>query len=294
MKRVVTALVLIPIVLLIVFTAPLWIFAGVTCLVALLAMHEYLHIASHYGANFERVDKQWTYAVVLILFLVAAAAYWRNPQREFTWIILVLSILPVRALLNGMRRGDLREVLPAAAFVLFGVLYLGLSLLTLVWIRSVSDGVFWIMVLLATVWAGDAVAMYVGKAFGRNKLAPRISPNKTWEGSLGSVAGSLAFSLLVYRYRTPILSADLPLRHSAGAEGWQTLVPAAPAVSVFVLLVIVVNIAAQCGDLVESLMKRGADIKDSGSLLPGHGGMLDRIDALLVAAPVLWIYLALR
>ncbi len=288
MKRVLTALVLIPVVLLIVFLAPLWVFAAFTCLVAMLALYEYLFIAEQYGARFARVDRQWTYAVVLILFVVTVAADWRNPPRVFAWTVLILAIAPFRALLNGMRRSDLRDVLPTACFMIFAILYLGLSLLTLVWIRATPDGVFWIVVLFATVWAGDAVAMYVGRALGRHKLAPRISPNKTWEGSLGSVAGSVAFSLLAYRYRLPILSADHRLR-AAPAD-----IPPAPAIAGFIVIVILLNIAAQCGDLVESLMKRGADIKDSGALLPGHGGMLDRIDALLVAAPVLWIFLALR
>jgi phosphatidate cytidylyltransferase len=126
------------------------------------------------------------------------------------------------------------------------------------------------------VWAGDIVAMYVGRNLGRHKLAPKLSPNKTWEGAIGSLAGSVLVTVgLIY------LAAQLARR--------DILVLAFPGtLSHWLLLAAVVNVAAQVGDLAESALKRSAGIKDSGTLLPGHGGVLDRIDALLLAAPVLW------
>jgi phosphatidate cytidylyltransferase len=116
----------------------------------------------------------------------------------------------------------------------------------------------------------------VGRTLGRHKLAPRLSPNKTWEGAVGSLAGSLLAAgglLALADWLTQWNSAEL----SYPEEIWYWLV-----------LAVVVNVAAQVGDLAESALKRSVGAKDSGTLLPGHGGVLDRIDALLLAAPVLW------
>jgi phosphatidate cytidylyltransferase len=130
--------------------------------------------------------------------------------------------------------------------------------------------------LFCVVWAGDSVALYVGRALGRHKLAPRLSPGKTWEGSLGSVAGSL-------------IAAGILLELANYLQAHDSAVLSFPDATIYWLgLAVVVNIAAQVGDLVESAIKRSAGVKDSGSLLPGHGGVLDRIDALLLAAPALW------
>jgi phosphatidate cytidylyltransferase len=190
---------------------------------------------------------------------------------------------PFLCLIAGMR-GELRNSLPASALSVFPVLYIGVSLATLIFIRVEFDGVFWIVVLFAAVWAGDSVAMYVGKSLGRHKLAPRISPGKTWEGSAGSVVGSLIFCFVAYVFRSDIVAYGT----SSGRQHLPRL-----SLPVFLAVVILLNIAGQVGDLVESVIKRGANVKDSGTLLPGHGGVLDRIDALLFAAPVLWYYLAI-
>jgi phosphatidate cytidylyltransferase len=126
------------------------------------------------------------------------------------------------------------------------------------------------------VWVGDIAALYVGKNYGSNKLAPAISPNKTWEGSIASVVSSVLITLLlIYLAEYFAGSASSILAYPGSVLHW-------------VLLAIVLNIVAQLGDLAESALKRGAGVKDSGTMLPGHGGILDRIDALLLAAPVLW------
>jgi len=139
-----------------------------------------------------------------------------------------------------------------------------------------------VLFLMVCVWSGDIAALYIGRAFGRHKLAPRISPGKTWEGSIASILGSLLAAGLVI-WAGDILTARGNLILHITEPIWQTLTLAA-----------VLNIAAQLGDLLESAVKRGAGVKDSGTMLPGHGGILDRIDALLVAAPVLWFALLLK
>ncbi|HXE30499.1 MAG TPA: phosphatidate cytidylyltransferase, partial [Terriglobales bacterium] len=129
--------------------------------------------------------------------------------------------------------------------------------------RLVAGGAMWLVFLLVVVWVGDTAALYAGRAWGRHRLAPRVSPGKSWEGAVASMIAAAAVG--------------------AGVGAWQhayILIPVA----------IAINIAAQVGDLAESALKRGAGVKDSGTLLPGHGGVLDRIDALLFAAPVLWFY----
>lgn len=291
MKRIVTALVLIPLVLLLVFKAPLWAIALVCCLVALLAEHEYLHIVRQYGVE----PFEWlTYGLTIALFIAALFPFINSARvlvpsinGNIFWLVIVFSASPFLFLLAAMRRPNSRESLPAATYSLFGLPYIALSLAALVWIRLHGDGVFWLLVLFAAVWAGDAVAMYIGKAFGKHKLAPRISPNKTWEGSLGSLAGSLIACFVVLQFREQIVLSSRLLFHVVDIS------IAPPKIMAFVPLVIILNIAGQVGDLMESIIKRGADVKDSGTLLPGHGGILDRIDALLFAAPVLWYYLAI-
>jgi phosphatidate cytidylyltransferase len=144
----------------------------------------------------------------------------------------------------------------------------------LIWAQE--HGPSLLLLLFCVVWAGDTVALYVGRSLGRHRLAPKLSPGKTWEGSLGSVAGSLLVTVLL------ILLAEWMGRHSLAGLSYDG------SWTHWLVLAVVLNVAAQVGDLVESALKRGANVKDSGSLLPGHGGVLDRIDALLLAAPVLW------
>ncbi len=191
-----------------------------------------------------------------------------------------------------MRRADLPSAFPAALTSTFAFTYIALPLACLVQLREQWQGAFYLLYLLLVVWAGDIFAYLVGKSIGRHRMSPRVSPNKTWEGAVASVAASVAVGLLMFRYSFPISTALLhahliDLRDGIFNNQQPSLIP-------IVILSVVLNIAAQLGDLVESLIKRGAHVKDSGSILPGHGGMFDRIDALLFAAPVLWSYLAYR
>jgi len=134
---------------------------------------------------------------------------------------------------------------------------------------------------MVCVWAGDTAALYVGKTLGRHRLSA-LSPKKTWEGSIGSVAGSVLGGLAIVYAGEYLLRRGDTLLHIVEPD-WQS-----------VLLAVLINLAAQLGDLLESAVKRGAGVKDSGTMLPGHGGILDRIDALLLAAPVLWCALLIK
>jgi phosphatidate cytidylyltransferase len=157
--------------------------------------------------------------------------------------------------------------------------YIGFTLISLPALREnpEGNGPSLVAFLLCAVWAGDTAAYYVGRAWGRHKMAPTLSPNKTWEGAIGSMAGSLLSTGILLGLSQLLQMWDVGWLSYSGGRWWYWLG-----------LTVVVNVAAQVGDLAESALKRSAGVKDSGSLLPGHGGVLDRIDALLLAAPALW------
>lgn len=268
MKRVLTALVLIPLVLVLVFLPSRWqgLFTAFTALVACLASWEYLGLATARGAKPPRI-------AVLVAIAVLFLAGFQWPDQ----VAAVLGFLCLGLLLYCTFTSPMERVLPDATNSVFCLIYTGFTLLSLPALRDQANGPSLLVFLLCVVWAGDSVALYVGRAWGRHKLAPSISPGKSWEGSVGSIAGSLLItgillelSDLLTRWNSVALSySDSPWAYWLG-------------------LAVVVNIAAQVGDLAESALKRSAGVKDSGTLLPGHGGMLDRIDALLLAAPALW------
>jgi phosphatidate cytidylyltransferase len=294
LKRVATAVVLIPIVLLLVLRAPVPVLAAVAALVALLTVQELLKLTEAYGVHpFRRT----TYIFVALFFLLLAI----NPGNDkplLSTAILVYTlgfaaaIAPFIFLVVGMRSVELSRAFPAAAASVFAFTYVALPLGFLVQIREQWAGAFLLLYLLLLVWAGDIFAYFVGRTLGRHLMSPRISPKKTWEGALASLIASLVVGMLLYNYALPISTALLNAHLIEKRDGFFALQK--PPLWPTLLLSAAINIAAQLGDLVESLIKRGAGVKDSGSLLPGHGGMLDRIDALLFAAPVLWYYAAWR
>jgi len=291
LKRVLTAVVLIPIVLLLVLRAPIPVFALVAALVALLAVQELLKLAEAYGAR----PFRWpTYIFVGLFFLFMAVSPPSKPLLDTAIFINTTGFAAALAafvfLIVGMRRADLSSSFPAAALSVFAFAYIALPLAFLVQIREQWSGAFMLLYLLFVVWAGDIAAFFVGRSLGRHLMSPRISPRKTWEGAMASLIASLGVGMLLYTYALPISSALLSIQLMERRDGYFAL--QGPPLRTTLLLSAGINIAAQLGDLVESLIKRGAGVKDSGAILPGHGGMLDRIDALLFAAPVLWYYAA--
>jgi phosphatidate cytidylyltransferase len=288
MKRVLTALVLIPIVLLIIFKAPVWVFAAVTGLFSLVAVYEYLAIAGRIDAGVPLLPG----LVQALLVFAAITALARNDDSRFAIsstavLFIILLLYPLVLLVRQMHLDDFRSALVSTALAAFAVPYIVVPFSCLVMIAFLPSGWFFLIWLFAMVWSGDIFAYYVGKNFGRRLIAPRVSPKKTWEGTIASVGGSALVSWLlcanIARIEVWLRSIGaLPSESVLGSAG----VLQAPPVWVPLVLALVVNVAAQLGDLAESMIKRGADVKDSGTILPGHGGMLDRVDALLFAAPV--------
>jgi len=294
LKRIATAVILIPIVLVLILRAPIWALAIVAGAVALLTIHEFLKLTESYGVKPLRT---LTYIFVAIFFALLAFNFGNEKPLLSTAVFVyclgfAAAIAPFIFLTRAMRDESLSAGYPAAAASVFAFAYIALPMGMLVQLRQQWAGAFYLLYLLLVVWAGDIFAYFVGKSIGRHLMAPRISPKKTWEGAAASVIASVAVGWLLFNYSLPISSALLRAGLIERRDGLFGLEQ--PATGPIIVLTIILNIAAQLGDLVESLIKRGANVKDSGGVLPGHGGMLDRIDALLFAAPVLWYYAAWR
>jgi phosphatidate cytidylyltransferase len=261
MQRLLTAAVATPVALAALFLLPPWAWFLVAAGVIEWAAFEYLHIVRPRAP-------QAPLAILLVLVPLAAGALGAAlsdgaaiPQVRLLLLSgpLVISIALGTLLL--LSRTPLEETIPALGILSFGIPYFALPIASLYLLRVADPWL--VFLLMAIVWLGDSAAYYVGSSFGHHKMAPAISPKKSWEGAVASFAIALV---------------------AAGVWCWcrmGRLDPGVLAVSA------VTAVTAQVGDLVESMIKRGAGIKDSGSVLPGHGGMLDRMDAMLFAAPVL-------
>lgn len=249
MKRVLTALALIPTIVYVVLGANIFVFAAVLAVAAALSYREYDSIAGAYGFG---APGPVGYGAGFLLLVTPA---------DRAWLVVLAAALLALAL--AMHAEPLAHSLPRAALLIAGVVYVFGCWKCAIPLRQY--GPHWLMYALLLNWAGDIGAYYVGRTFGRHKLAPRVSPKKTWEGAAASVvvAVLIAGGYLLY------------------------FVPAVPVLAA-IALTVAANIAGQLGDLAESAMKRGAGVKDSGTLLPGHGGFLDRVDSTLFALPVVY------
>jgi phosphatidate cytidylyltransferase len=302
MKRVLTAAVLVPVVLLLVFKSPIWLFAPAIGLVIILGLKEYLGIVEAVGIKAIR----WPTYILGLLPMVAVLAvtlplvlnppYRRWPDFPYEPNILSIcaGICAAAPLIYGallVFRKDMRGGLASVAASMFGLFYVALPLSLLIDLRGNPLRCFLIVFILFSVWAGDIAAYYVGKNFGRHKLAPVVSPNKSWEGAIASSFASLGVAALVFNYQYELNY------FFSGPFGisWETIDVFRTGIpwTHVILLGLLTNVAAQLGDLFESALKRGAGAKDSGTLLPGHGGILDRIDALLFAIPFVICYVGL-
>lgn len=233
--------------------------------IALLAAWETMGLLQQCGARPPRV----AVLVALVALFVA----------NFAWpdlLMLLFGILCLGLILYCTFARPVEEVMEDAMAAVFTMFYVGYTMLALPALHEQANGPSLVVFLLCVVWAGDIAALYTGRAWGKAKMVPTISPNKTWVGAVGSMVGSLLVAWGLIQLAA-LLQAHDSVVLSYPDDLWYWLVLAA-----------VVNVAAQVGDLAESALKRSAGVKDSGNLLPGHGGVLDRIDALLFAAPALW------
>jgi len=256
MKRVLTALVLIPVALGLIFFAPPMIVRAALALVGALCLHEFFGLMR--GMGFHPFSMAGLTAGAMLIVVPTL------PHPGFL-VALCLLLLGTATL----DKHPVEETFSSASSTLFGVVYTCAPFALATHLHSLSP--HWIFLPLLVVWAGDSAAYYVGRAIGHRKLAPRVSPGKTWEGTIGSVV-----------FGTTVGAAYLHFVHPIELTPW-----------VMVALPCVVNVAGQIGDLAQSALKRGAGAKDSGTLLPGHGGVLDRMDGALFAFPAVYLFLAI-
>jgi phosphatidate cytidylyltransferase len=280
MRRILTALVLIPPVLVLVFLGPKWqwVFALAVAAVAALSGWEYMQLSRRCGANPPR-----TATLLALLALFAVDTQWPDLTPAF------FGILGLGLLVYCTFFKPVEETIADASASIFCLLYTGLALLALPALREQANGPSLLVFLFCVVWAGDTAAYYVGRAWGRHKMAPSLSPGKSWEGAIASVAGSVLIAATLVG-----LAGLMQEPWNSAVQSWlERTLPTAvltypDEIWYWLGIAVLINVAGQVGDLAESALKRSAGVKDSGNLLPGHGGMLDRIDALLLAGPVLW------
>ncbi len=282
-KRVATAAVLIPFAAGLVLWGSTVIFAVAVGLVTLLALFEYFALGEAIG---HRAYRFWTATCALLIIYLQwlttvinwtkmggfAYAQWELrlgvyvtrlfPRAEDGIFLFVLGI----AVITLFTKRPLVEALSSAGISASALILVAFPLSYAVRLHGASSqGPAILLFAMVLIWVGDTAAYFVGRSIGRHKLAAHLSPNKTWEGTIASFLGSLIVAFIFGRFMT----VPLPHLSAMAALG---------------------NVAGQVGDLLESAYKRSAGIKDSGSLLPGHGGVLDRIDALILAIPVVWYY----
>jgi phosphatidate cytidylyltransferase len=269
-KRTVVALVLLPVGLAAIFLGG-WIYAGVVTLIIGLAAWEYARLFQQGG---------YQPAVVMVVggaVLLAAGRAW-NGFESSPWMLSLLILAAMAYHLVAYERGRDQAGSDFAASM-SGILYLGWIGAYLISIRQLPEGEWWLLVILPAVWLADSAAYFAGKRFGRRKLSPRLSPNKTWEGYMAGIPASILGTALL---------AALLGRWTGGASAITPLRGA--------LVGLVMSVLTTFGDLGESMIKRQMGVKDSGKLLPGHGGVFDRIDSWLWGGVigyylVVWLFL---
>lgn len=262
LKRWITVIATLPLLILLIWKGGSVLFALFIVLVSTLSLWEYFRIVF----NAKGGVKQG--AIPFFAFVTGPIIIWAAGNNSFDIILGIITLnLIVSSLLSLPRFKSDSFASEIVTNQVLGIVYVPLFLSCLVLIRNGANGVAWIFLLLCIIFSGDTGAYYVGSYFGRHKLCPAVSPGKTIEGAVGGLFSSLAAGALFKYFFLPYLS-------------WSLVIP----------LILFINIAGQVGDLFESGLKRSANIKDSGAILPGHGGILDRIDALLFAAPVAFFF----
>jgi phosphatidate cytidylyltransferase len=259
LKRWLTAGIAIPILIYLIGFGPRWLFYLLLFVVSCICLHEFFLLTF---PKLPRIPRG--FAFLLCFFFPALFSRGAVP---LAFAILCFTVMAVLGFYLFSEPGRRKEVFEGAAAVTVGFLYAGLPLALLVLVDRAPKGNVWIFFLLAIIFLGDTAALYCGRLMGKHKLYGAVSPGKTWEGAVGGFITSVAAGV--------VFSKVFDLHGSVWAIA---------AVSGLMA------VAGQVGDLAESMIKRNCGVKDSGTILPGHGGFLDRVDALLFAIPILYAF----
>ena len=263
----------------------LWVEAlavGFTLFIALLAvvgLHEYQSFAQRGSSKAEQFG-----AAALVLAMMVCAHYGGLRALNTCLLLAVLAVATLH-LFTGAR------TIAGLCSAVFGIVYLGWLPAHFVLLRNFGsplDSPALVLFLIILIAVSDISAYAIGKNFGRHKLAPAISPKKTWEGAAGGVLGAVVVSIALIVCYERVTKDPGTLTYATNIQGTYNVIEISPLW--IVLPAIILSIAGQIGDLVESMLKRDAGVKDSGNFLPGHGGVLDRCDGFLFAGP-LWYHL---
>ncbi len=260
--RVITGAVGVPLVILAIWFGNPWPwFTLIIAAAALAGTYEFYHMA-----NFDRREPLIYLGLLWALALVLSPHY-TNPDV----LPIVITATVLISLIWLLLRPSREEAFRNWAWTIVGALYVGWMLSYWLNLRSLADGRNWVYLAMLTTFANDTGAFFIGRTWGKRKLAPTISPAKTWEGAIGGLVSAIPAAIVV----AMVLNLISPFTF----KYWQ-----------IILLGFLVGLFAQLGDLVESLLKRNMEVKESGNLLPGHGGILDRFDSLIFVGAVVYYY----
>ena len=252
-----TAIIALPLLILFILKASPALFTVLILLVIFLGLTELYRMALP-----ERRAEGWAAACCGSLLPLALLS-----TEKLMFPFLLMAFFLLFALLFLFKIGEIKGAAGEVALIYLGFVYVPLPLAHMILLRSLPSGIQWIFLMMVIVMAGDSAAYYVGSAFGKRKLYPAVSPKKSVEGAIGGLAGSIAGAFL---FRMIFFPALTPVD--------------------CVVTAILLGVLGQLGDLFESLLKRSFGVKDSGNIIPGHGGILDRLDSLLFAAPATFYY----
>lgn len=258
-KKVWTAVFFVPPIVVLIIAGPPAVLPLMVLLATFFGLREFYNLALPHARAVERF-LGISLGLIFSALMAFGSAGWIAP-----FVVFLLLCLSVFFMVTSQ---DLSSAILNLGVTLFGIIYIGFLLSHVSLIRNVAGGKAWALFLIAAVWAGDISANFCGSQFGRHKLYPKISPKKTVEGLIGAVIGSILVALAFSQFFIPQLEKGL-----------------------CVLIAIGLAVLGQLGDFTESMLKRSAQVKDSGSLIPGHGGMLDRLDSFLFSAPFLYYLL---
>ena len=261
-KRVISALFFLPLFILLLLKGSPFHFFLLAAAAALLGLGEFFSLkAGRLPASLKLFGYLW-------LLLIMFSAYIGGVSAVAGTVTCgaIISLL-----IRLARTEDINSVIDELGFLSLAILYVGLLFSYIVLLRGLEDGNIWILLLFVVTWGGDTAAYYTGMSMGKRKLYPAISPKKSVEGFLGGFAGGIAAAVFL----------KIIILHSI------TFLDS-------MIIGIIIGIIGPLGDLAESMMKRACDVKDSGRLIPGHGGILDRVDSILFSAPFVYYFAAMR